>query len=306
MPIIEVENLHKKYRDVVAVEDVSFTIEEGEIFGVLGPNGAGKTTSVECLAGLRARDGGRINVAGFDPRTDRDQLRKILGVQLQSAGLPAKLRVHEAMELYASFYPNPADWVELLDRVGLAAKQKTAYGKLSGGQRQRLSIALALVGRPSVAVLDELTTGLDPQARRETWSLIEDIRRSGVTIVLVTHFMEEAERLCDRLALINKGKTIAIDSPSGLIAGVQSEQRVSFRPTTPLTDDALLTALPEVNSVARDGDTITVYGTGNLPYVVTTALAGHGIVAAALRVEQATLDDAFLALTGHTFDGAQS
>ncbi|SDH72205.1 ABC-2 type transport system ATP-binding protein [Sinosporangium album] len=306
MPIIEVENLKKRYRDIVAVEDVSFTIEEGEIFGVLGPNGAGKTTSVECVAGLRVRDGGRVSVAGFDPGPDRDELRKILGVQLQSAALPNKLKVREAMELYASFYTNPADWVDLLDRVGLVDKQNAAYGKLSGGQRQRLSIALALVGRPRVAVLDELTTGLDPQARRDTWALIEDIRASGVTIVLVTHFMEEAERLCDRLALIDRGRTVAIDTPAGLIAGVQGEQRISFRPNVPLPTDDLLTALPEVTSVTRAGDTITVCGTGNLPYAVTTTLASQGVIATALRVEQATLDDAFLALTGRTLDGAHS
>lgn len=297
MKVIEVRNLHKRYPGHVAVDDVSFEVAEGEIFGILGPNGAGKTTTVECVAGLRVPDGGTVQVAGLDPRHERKALHRVLGVQLQSAALPEKIKVWEALDLYASFYPDPADWRELMERVGLAEKRDTAFAKLSGGQRQRLSVALALVGRPRVAVLDELTTGLDPQARRDTWDLVEQVRDSGVTIVLVTHFMEEAERLCDRIALIDRGRVVAVDTPAGLVARVDAEQRVRFRPSAPV-DDALLLALPEVREVSRSGDHVTVSGTGDLAASVTLALAGHQIVPADLRIEQATLDDAFLALTG--------
>ncbi|SDM15135.1 ABC-2 type transport system ATP-binding protein [Nonomuraea maritima] len=297
MDVIEVRNLHKRYRDHVAVDDVSFAVASGEIFGILGPNGAGKTTTVECVSGLREPDGGSVRVTGLDPVTQRADLRRVLGVQLQSAALPDKIKVWEALDLYASFYPDPADWRELMDQVGLAAKRDTAFAKLSGGQRQRLSVALALVGRPRVAVLDELTTGLDPQARRDSWELVEQVRDTGVTIVLVTHFMEEAERLCDRVALIDAGRVVAVDSPAGLTGRVGGGQRVRFRPTVPF-DDALLLALPEVTDVSRTGDRVVVTGDGNLAPAVTLALAEKGVVPDDLRIERATLDDAFLALTG--------
>jgi len=294
MKVIEVSNLSKRYRDRLVVDDVSFTVEEGEIFGVLGPNGAGKTTTVECVAGLRVPDSGTVSVLGGLSGTE---LKEQLGVQLQSSTLPEKLRVWEALDLYASFYRTPADWDELLERVGLADKRDAPYGKLSGGQQQRLSIALALVGSPRVAILDELTTGLDPQARRDTWELIEQVRERGVTILLVTHFMEEAERLCDRLALIDSGRLVAMDSPSGLIAKVSGRQTIRFRPSRPL-DDSVLKVLPEVTEVRRSGDQVVVTGTGNLLLAITTALATADVVPTDLRVEQATLDDAFLSLTG--------
>jgi ABC-2 type transport system ATP-binding protein len=218
MTIIQVENLHKRYGELTAVHDVSFTVEPGEIFGILGPNGAGKTTTVECLVGLRRRDGGTVRIAGFDPIRERARVRALVGVQLQHSQLPERLKVWEALDLYASFYPDPADWRALLADVGLAGKERSVFGKLSGGQKQRLSIALALVGNPRIAVLDELTTGLDPQARRETWRLVQRIADRGVTIVLVTHFMDEAERLCDRIAVVNAGRVIASDTPAGLVA----------------------------------------------------------------------------------------
>jgi ABC-2 type transport system ATP-binding protein len=301
MPVIEVTNLHKRYRAQVAVHDVSFTVEEGEIFGILGPNGAGKTTTVESIVGLRKPDGGRITVLGFDPRRDRDELRQRVGVQLQESQLPEKMTVREALELYSSFYPRPADWRRLAGELGLTDKAGTRFGKLSGGQKQRLSIALALVGNPRIAVLDELTTGLDPQARRDTWELIENIRDNGLTVVLVTHFMEEAERLSDRVALIDAGRVVALDTPAGLVARVTSEQRIRFRPSAPLAD-GLLTALPEVSSVTRHGPQVVVTGTGNVVHAVTALLARNQIVAADLRIEQANLDDAFVALTGRPID----
>ena len=299
--MIEVQNLHKTYGDTVAVDDVSFTVQEGEIFGILGPNGAGKTTTVECIEGLRAPDTGRISGLGLDPRRDRAELTQRLGVQLQDSQLPDQLRVAEALRLNSAFYRNPADWHALMDTLGLTSKSKTPFGKLSGGQKQRLSIALALLGSPRVAVFDELTTGLDPQARRDTWELIEGVRDRGVTIVLVTHFMEEAERLCDRVALIDAGKVVAIDTPAGLAGRVEAGQRIQFRPSVPF-DDALLTHLPDVTHVIHRGDVVVVTGNDNALNAVTSVLARNQIVAHQLRVDQASLEDAFLALTGQRSD----
>jgi ABC-2 type transport system ATP-binding protein len=297
MPVIEVEQLHKRYRDHVAVHDVSLAVQEGEIFGICGRNGAGKTTTVECIGGLRAPDGGSISVLGLDPVRDRAALRRVVGIQLQASELPDRMRVEEAVELFASFYPDPADPDELIERWGLGAKRKAAFAKLSGGQKQRLSIVLALIGNPRVAILDELTTGLDPQARRDTWAAIEQIRDSGVTVVLVTHFMEEAERLCDRIALIDAGRVVAVDTPDGFVSGLPAGQRLRFRPTAEFPD-ALLTDLPEVHAVHRKGQTVEVTGRGDLLQAVTSALAARQVVAVDLRLDQPTLDDAFVALTG--------
>jgi ABC-2 type transport system ATP-binding protein len=295
--VIDVQHLHKNYGETAAVDDVCFAVEEGEIFGILGPNGAGKTTTVECIEGLRTPDRGEISVLGLDPLRDRAELTQQLGVQLQDSQLPDKLQVTEALELYSSFYRRPADWRALLDMLGLAGKSKTPFKKLSGGQKQRLSIALALLGSPQVAVLDELTTGLDPQARRDTWDLIEGVRARGVTIVLVTHFMEEAERLCDRVALIDSGRIVALDTPAALAERVEVEQRIQFRPSAPL-DHRLLTSLPDVTSVIHRGDVVVVTGNSNALNAVTSVLARHQIEAQQLRVEQANLEDAFLAMTG--------
>lgn len=298
MSVIEVQHLRKSYGDTVAVSDVSFTVEEGEIFGILGPNGAGKTTAVESIVGLREPDAGKISVLGLDPGRDRDRLRDVVGVQLQESQLPDKLKVREALELYASFYRAPADIDRLLESLGLGDKRDTRFAKLSGGQKQRLSIALALVGRPTIAVLDELTTGLDPQARRDTWELIDDLREHGVTILLVTHFMEEAERLADRVAVIDSGRVVAIDTPAGLAEAVDREQHLRFRPSAPLVD-GLLTVLPEVRDVQRRGGQILVSGTGDVLGAVMSVLAREGIVARELRIEQSNLEDAFVALTGN-------
>src|SRR4051812_32124279 len=218
MPLIEVTGLRKSYGSRVAVDGVSFTVERGEIFGILGTNGAGKTTTVECLQGLRQADGGEISVLGLDPAADRAALTRRVGVQLQESRLPAKLRVREALELFASFYPDPADVDVLLDQVDLRDPARAYFGKLSGGQKQRVSIALALVGTPELAILDELTPGLDPHARRETWRLVEGVRATGVTVLLVTHFMDEAERLCDRVAVFDAGRVVATGTPAELRA----------------------------------------------------------------------------------------
>jgi ABC-2 type transport system ATP-binding protein len=291
MDVIEVQRLHKRYGTTVAVEDVSFTVAEGEIFGLLGPNGAGKTTTVECLSGLRRPDAGRVRVLGRRP--GQAELRDLVGVQLQESALPDRMRAGEALALYRAFYRHPADLGELTATLGLEHVMDTPFGKLSGGERQRLSIALALLGNPRIAILDELTTGLDPQARRATWALIERIRDRGVTIVLVTHFMEEAERLCDRVAVIDAGRVAALDAPQALSARLHT--RLRFRPSGPLPD---LRAVPGVSDVTQIGEQIVVTGGAGAVQAVLTALARDGIVARGLRVEQPDLEDAFIELTG--------
>ncbi|GAA1951506.1 ABC transporter ATP-binding protein [Catenulispora subtropica] len=299
MPAITVSHLRKTYDDTIAVADVSFEVGAGEIFGILGPNGAGKTTTVECISGLRTPDGGEVRVLGLDPRHDREEVRQVLGVQLQESQLPGKIQVREALELYASFYRDPADVGELLEQWGLADKAKARFGRLSGGQKQRLAIALAMVGNPRVVVLDELTTGLDPHARRTAWELVEQVRAAGVTVLLVTHFMEEAERLCDRLAVIDRGRVVALDTPAGLAArGPAAAQRMRFRPSQAV-DVAELRALPGVTSVERHGAHLEVAGDADVIGAVTAYLARRQIIAAELRVEQSSLDDAFIALTSH-------
>jgi ABC-2 type transport system ATP-binding protein len=296
--VVSIDGLRVRYGDTVAVDGVSLSIRRGEIFGILGPNGAGKTTTVECLAGLRRPDAGTLRVLGHDVLTDHHVLRELVGVQLQTAALPEKLRVGEAIELFASFYPAPADPDELLDRLGLRDKRATRFDRLSGGQRQRLSIALALVGSPKVAILDELTTGLDPQARRETWKLIESVRDQGVTVVLVTHFMEEAERLCDRIALLHHGRVLALDTPAGLTAAGHAGQRIAFTLDRPDgLDLSALRALPEVRDVVRRGARIEVAGGGDVVAATIASLVQAGAVPRDTRIEQASLDDAFVELT---------
>ena len=294
---VEVVHLRKTYGETVAVDDVSFSVREGEIFGILGPNGAGKTTTVECVIGLRTPDSGGIRVMGLDPHVDREELHAIVGVQLQASVLPAHLKVGEILDLFYSFYRHPADLAEITSTLELAGKKNEYYRSLSGGLKQRLSVALALVGNPKVAVLDEMTTGLDPQARRDTWQLIEHIRDRGVTIILVTHYMDEAERLCDRVALVDRGRIVAIDTPEGLADRAGVAKRVRFVPSKPF-DDRLLTDLPSVRSVGREGEHVIVTGTGELANTVILTLAAAGVTATDLHLDSANLEDAFVAMTG--------
>jgi ABC-2 type transport system ATP-binding protein len=296
-PAIAVARLRKSYEHTVAVDDVSFDVAPGEIFGLLGPNGAGKTTTIECAAGLRSPDSGTVRVLGLDPLADRERLHQVVGVQLQESALPGMAKVGEILGLYRSFYPHPADVEELVRILGLAGKLKSYYRSLSGGQKQRLSVALALIGRPEIALLDEMTTGLDPQARRDTWDLIEGVRDGGATIVLVTHAMEEAERLCDRVGLLDRGRIVAMDTPAGLARQAGGSQRLRFVPSGPF-DCQLLTRLPEVQGVGRHGPQVVVSGSGDLVSAVILALASAGLTAGGLQVESATLEDAFLRLTG--------
>jgi ABC-2 type transport system ATP-binding protein len=296
-PAVEVTHLRKSYGSLVAVDDVSFSVAEGEIFGILGPNGAGKTTTVECAIGLRSPDSGTVRLLGLDPHTDRDRVREITGVQLQDSAFPAKLRVGEILQEYRSFYRHPADVTGLVEGLGLAGKVGSYYRSLSGGQRQRLSVAVALIGAPKIAVLDEMSAGLDPQARREAWELIEGVRDRGVTIVLVTHFMEEAERLCDRVALIDNGRIAALDSPAGLAARARGGKSVRFLPSAPF-EDRLLTELPEVTRVEREGQHVIVTGTGELVNAVILALHAAGVQARDVQLGGSSLEDAFVRLTG--------
>jgi ABC-2 type transport system ATP-binding protein len=298
-PVIAVENMRKTYGPIVAVEQISFEVAAGEIFGLLGPNGAGKTTTVECVQGLRRRDSGTIRVLGLDPATDADELRRSIGSQLQQSALPDRLRVWEALDLFSAFSHRAVDWRALMTAWGLEPLAGRSFAGLSGGQRQRLLIALALVNEPRVVFLDEMTTGLDPAARRSTWDLIREVRDRGCTIVLVTHFMEEAERLCDRVAIVDAGRIVALDSPQGLIAAAPAGIHVLFS-APPDTDLGFLDAVLGVELVRRDGDQIEVEGRGPVLALVAAALVDHGLLPADLRVERPTLEDVFLRLTGHS------
>ena len=294
-PVVAIDHLVKKYDSFLAVNDVSFSIMDGEIFGIIGPNGAGKTTTVECISGLRVPDSGTISVLGLSPQKDRNKIREFLGVQLQESSMPPRLKVGEAVELFASFYPDPMEPYGLLETLGIKNVKNSIYKKLSGGQKQRLSIALALVGNPKIAILDELTTGLDPEARRETWALIESMRDRGVTVILVTHFMDEAERLCDRLALINHGKLAVLDTPEA-IAAMAGGNRVRFVPSQSVDDKTLYT-MPGVVGVERKERYVTVTGTGDLAASVINSLARIGVHVSEIEARAGNLDDAFVKLT---------
>jgi ABC-2 type transport system ATP-binding protein len=301
-PAVVVTNLVRRYGSFVAVDDVSFCIEEGEIFGIIGPNGAGKTTTVECISGLRVPDSGSISVYGLSPQRDRDRVRDLVGVQLQESAVPPRLKVGEALELFAAFYADPLDPQDVLESLGIKHMKRTAFKNLSGGQKQRVSIALALVGNPKVAILDELTTGLDPEARRETWTLIQRMRDRGVTVILVTHFMDEAETLCDRLALINRGRLAALDAPEA-IAAETGTTRLRFVPSQPVDDEALR-AVDGVQAVERKDRFVTLTGTGELAASLISALEARGVQVAEFEARRGNLDDAFIKLTKDTPSGA--
>ncbi|MGJ9413322.1 ABC transporter ATP-binding protein [Aeromicrobium sp. CF4.19] len=297
MPVIEVRDLRKTYGSTVAVDHLSLDVAEGEVIGVLGPNGSGKTTTVECIAGLRRPDAGSVRVDGLDPVADRRALTSFVGVQLQQAGLQAKLTVREALALYASFHAAPVDGVALAERLGIGAKLDDRYDDLSGGQKQRLAVALALVGRPRIALLDELTTGLDPRSRRGVWEVVEEARDGGATVVLVTHFMEEAQHLCDRLVLISEGRIVAEGTPRDIIGQTGAPTTMSFTPSSPVPPDAL-TLIEGVSDVrAREGDRVELNLTDPAVLQVLELLRARGVEPTRLRVEDSTLDNAFLDLT---------
>jgi len=303
--VIAVEHLQKRYGQTSAVEDVTFDVRRGEVFGILGPNGAGKTTTVEILQGLRQRDAGGLTVLGLDPGRDAGQLRRRTGSQLQSSALPERLRVGEAVRLFAKLHKGQTDVDAVLAEWDLARLRGRPYAALSGGEQQRLFLALALLGRPEVVFLDELTTGLDPTARRATWALVRQVRDRGATVVLVTHFMEEAEALCDRIAIVDRGRLVALDTPAALTAGSGGSVRTTF--TVDGHDPSYLLKLDGVESVSVDAGRVTVTGDGAATVAVAAELVGHGVRPEDFRTHHPSLEDVFLALTGRNLtDGSGS
>jgi ABC-2 type transport system ATP-binding protein len=298
--IVKVEGLRKTYGATVAVDEVSFDVLQGEIFGMVGPNGAGKTTTIECLEGLRKPDRGQVTVLGVDPKQESHFLHVHTGMQLQQSNLPERMKVWEALDLYSSFYPKAANWEELLVQLGLEEKRNTPFAKLSGGQKQRLFIALALLPDPLLIFLDELTTGLDPQARHTIWDLVREVRLKGKTILLTTHFMEEAERLCDRVAILDHGRIVALDTPAELIRSLGAEERVVFSVDRPLPP-AFEKAISAISRMEIQGERVVIHGNCNqVPLVseVVSELTKQSIQFRDLRTEQPTLEDVFLNLTG--------
>ncbi|MGE0864692.1 MAG: ATP-binding cassette domain-containing protein [Vicinamibacterales bacterium] len=300
-PAVTVSGLRKTYGRMVAVDEVSFEVREGEIFGLIGPNGAGKTTTLECVEGLRRPDRGTITVLGLDPVRDVYRLQERVGVQLQQAHLQKRIKVWEAAHLWASLYRQPvADADRLLDQLGLAEKRDAWFMTLSGGQQQRLFIALALINDPELVFLDELTTGLDPQARRAIWELVRGIRARGKTVFMTTHLMEEAERLCDRVAIIEHGRIIDVDAPQRLVDRHCPERTVVLITDDPLAEERFR-ALPPVVTVARAEAQFTIRGRGEeFVSSVIQCLAEHQVRVRDFRTELPTLEDVFLKLTGHS------
>jgi ABC-2 type transport system ATP-binding protein len=299
-PVIQVAGLHKAYGDFEAVRGIDFEVSEGEVFGLLGPNGAGKTTTVEILEGLRARTTGDVKVLGFDPEVSKDSLKDRIGVCLQATNLPDKLKVHEALEWFAAFYSRQADCNHLLQRLQLWDKRNDFYSKLSGGQKQRVALALALVNEPSLVFLDEPTTGLDPQVRLEIHTLIEELRANKRTILLTTHYIEEAERLCDRVAIIDQGKIVALGSPRELQERIFGQSRIEIATTQPMPVD-----LPAFEAVAKhalspDAKTLVVHSTRparTLPDLIKW-IDQKGLELEDIQLKRPTLEDVFIELTG--------
>ena len=298
-PVIRVDAIRKTYGRTVAVDEISFEVEPGEIFGLIGPNGAGKTTTMECVEGLRTPDRGAISVLGLDPTRQAYALQQRIGVQLQEAQLQKRIKVREAIGFWASLYPKPLDSDRLLDQLGLSDKRSAWFMTLSGGQKQRLFIALALINDPELVFLDELTTGLDPQARRATWDLVRGIRDRGKTVFLTTHLMEEAERLCDRVAIIDHGRIIDIGAPDELVRRHCPERSVLVVTEDPAAVERFR-AIPHVDSVSTEGMHITIRGRGDdFVTEIIHCLAEHRIRVIDFRTELPTLEDVFLKLTGH-------
>src|SRR5271166_929429 len=298
-PILLVENLEKRYEDVHAVRGVSFSVEEGEVFGLLGPNGAGKTSTIEVIEGLRVPDGGRVSVCGLDPQKSPNELKSVIGATLQATSLPDKLRVGEAIRLFAGFYKRTRNADELLKRFGLEEKRNAFYSQLSGGQKQRLALAMALVNDPRVVFLDEPTAGLDPQVRREIYDIIEELKKEKKTILITTHYIEEAEKLCDRVAIVDCGKVIALGTPRELKERSGAVTRITVRMAKPETNGAL-GKLEGVTECRTEADDYLLYST-RVPRTIV-ALVKHleeqNNELVSLEISAPSLEDIFLELTG--------
>ncbi len=301
MDAIVVQELRKYYGETKAVDGISFTVRQGEVFGMLGPNGAGKTTTVEIIEGLRVADSGQVTVLGMDVRKEAGKIKARIGVQLQTTALYPLLTVREVIDLFRTLYPGPVRETDyVIDLVNLREKQKTRSQDLSGGQKQRLSMALALVNEPDIIFLDEPTTGLDPQARRKTWDVIQQVSDEGTTVFLTTHYMEEAQRLCDRVAVIDQGKIIALDTPNALIDAHFEESAIEFELNGGSVDAKLLAGLGGVTDVRQDGRAVTLYSTA-VPQTLgelTDLGRAQNLTLDDLHVRRATLEDVFLKLTG--------
>jgi ABC-2 type transport system ATP-binding protein len=300
-PIIEVHNLTKHYGPVQALRGVSFEVQEGEVFGLLGPNGAGKTSTVEILEGLRPPDGGIVSVCGLDPQTPGDAFKQEIGAVLQATALPDKLRVGEAVSMFASFYKRRRDPAALLKRFGLEEKRNTFYSQLSGGQKQRLALAMSLVNEPRVLFLDEPTAGLDPQVRREIYTIIEELKKERKTILLTTHYIEEAEKLCDRVAIVDQGRVIAQGTPRELKQRSAGTTRIELRLARPESDSAL----KQLEGVAdcRASDGVYVVHSTRVPQTIVSLvkyLEAHGNELSSLDIAAPSLEDVFLELTGRS------
>ena len=302
--VVEVKNLVKRYGNLVAVNDISFSVEKGEIFGFLGPNGAGKTTSVEMIEGLRKPDGGTITVYGYDTQKEKDRIKEIIGVQLQSTTIYDKIRIGEVVDLFGGYYQKTLPSTEILEMVSLNDKKDSFVQTLSGGQKQRVAMALALVNDPEVLFLDEPTTGLDPQARRNVWDIIEGLRGKGKTIILTTHYMEEAERLCDRVGIIDHGRIIALDTTRNLIAKQNLESAVEFTTSNGVSKE-FFQKLHGVSKVTRDGDGLILHTkeSSRVLAELTRLSEENGFSLDNISVRRATLEDVFLALTGRKLRG---
>lgn len=296
--VVSCAAVSRNFGSFTALEDVSFEVREGEVFGVVGPNGAGKTTLLNCMEGLDRPSSGRVEVLGFDPVRDQHSLVQQIGVQLQSAALPPRLTVQDALELYSAFYERPRPWRELLKDLGIKDKANARVDRLSGGERQRVFVALALINRPQLAFLDELTTALDPQSRRNMWDTVEHVRDGGATVVLTTHYMEEAERLCDRVAIIDHGRLIALDTVTSLIQQHAGDTTAKLILSASPSAEFDLTGVPGVTSARTEGRELTIRGAADGLQGVLAALTAHRITVTSMSTTTPGLEDVFLALTG--------
>lgn len=296
--IVTCTGVSRSFGDVRALDDVTFDVRDGEILGIVGPNGAGKTTLLNCLEGLDRPSAGSIEVLGSDPIRGRNALAQRVGVQLQSAALPPRLTVQDALELYSAFYARPRPWRDLLTDLGIGDMGHARVDRLSGGERQRVFVALALLNRPELAFLDELTTALDPQSRRNMWDTVEHVRDEGATVVLTTHYMEEAERLCDRVAIVDHGRLVALDSVPALIddhaGGMVAQIRLSAAPG----EEFDITGVAGVSSIGVDGYDLTVNGAADALQPVLAELSARGLTVTSMTTTTPGLEDVFLALTG--------
>ncbi|MDF2700349.1 MAG: ABC-type multidrug transport system, ATPase component [Haloplasmataceae bacterium] len=300
MNVIEVKNLIKKYKNFTAVDHISLEVEEGCIFGMLGPNGAGKTTTIECIIGLKNRDGGEVNVLGIDPNVDYKKLYNLIGVQLQETSYQDKIKVYEICELFTSMYENPVDYHILLDRFGLHDKAKSYLSQLSGGQRQKIAIILALISNPKLVFLDELTTGLDPKSRREMWDYIKELKNEGRTVFMTTHYMEEAAYLCDKICIINDGKIIALDTVDGVIDLADIDQVISFE-----TEEDIVQLIEKeikgINKIEKENKKLKIYSKReDLLTDLVIFLKEKSIKYRKIDINRPGLEDAFIKLTEKT------